>query len=1678
MKKLLKTLACSAVAALVGASAFAAAGWIGAGAIYIGEKVEEGVCNGWYYADQHGSTSWCSGPFQDADLGSLTSLTLGGQLQLWDEGYADWGSGSTAMMYYSIDGGAEQLITLNYYKYQDNNNFFQSGGDPMVATAVSLDSLDPGPHTLAIYFDDFDSRKTTPTYTATFTLLPSQTVTFNLNGGDSCPVSTLTFPIGGLYEGFEPAVWENHIFRGWWTDPTDGTRVRTNETVSAVSSLTLYAHWTAAQTVTFDANGEGAVVSQDTKMCPHGGNYSGFASATWDGHVFKGWYDDPTGGTRISSGMSVTDPDTRTLYAHWDEVQTVYFNANGEGAVVSKPSTQCSATGNYSGFASATWEGHIFRGWYDDPTGGTRVKGGMPVAGGSTRTLYAHWDAVQTVTFDANGDGATSSKPSVQCLIGGNYSGLASATWDGHVFKGWFDDPTDGERVKAGLPVTEAASRTLYAHWKESASAATAVITGFSFSPRAKAGARAVTTVTDTLDRALTGVTGTGYVSWSGKTNHSAAVYAGQSAGGNSSIQLRSNNSNSGIVTTESGGKVTKVTIDWNSNTSAANSVDIYGKDSAYSAPTDLYNASTSGTKIGSLTNGTTVLTITNGPTFIGLRSHSGAVYLNSVSIDWEVGTPDPTEPTVTLEASATNVVEGTAVTITATATNFSGGVSWAWKVNGTLDGTQTGDTYTLSSTTAAGDYEITATASYGESESATASVTVTVATPPSPSVTLSPTATNVVEGTAVTIAATAENFSGGVSWSWTVNGNPDAPSGDTFTLASTTAVGDYVIAATAAYGAESATESVTITVTEAPVTENFTLISSVSELQNGRRVILTNPDSNRALTTNIASSVFTTTNVAPVSDVISTDDESIIWTLVDDGSGNFSLYNEEAGEYAGHGGGGSSNSGQLQTNPFPHTITFSNGLFKLTATNSDSAGNKRALQYNYNNGNPRFAYYKSTQTNLNIYAAPAAVVPTVTLVASATNVEVGAEVTITATATGFSGDLEWEWSVNGTVDGTQTNTTYSLDTSSADTYVVTATATDWVDIDDASVTITVNEPASVHDVVIDTPDGHGTVEADPESALPGVTVSLSVDPDDGYILDTLTAIAYTSSEPITVTDLSFVMPNDDVWVTATFKEVMEYVQITSMNAMQDGEFVITGTGTNGQFAMKAAGTSFIQRRDTAVTIEGGSVIDAEASILWTLAKNDDGQWTIYNSATGYVGYVASGNSAGFESEASDASRWIFEESGSNDGLFQLQNVGTTSRYLKYNSGSPRFACYESGQKNLALYRKKVPRQRIDFNVNGEGASCEVDWLELDVCSLYTNFVPATWSNHIFKGWWTDAADGTRVRMGEEVTTNSTLQLYAHWQAAQTVYFEANGEGAVCSKPSTMCVSGGNYSGLASATWEGHVFKGWYDDPTAGSRVKSGMPVTGDATRTLYAHWEEVQTVYFNANGEGAIVSKDSTQCSTSGNYSGFASATWENHIFKGWYDDPTDGERVKTGMAVTGGSTRTLYAHWVAVQTVSFNANGEGAVSSKATTQCRIGGNYSGLASATWEGHVFKGWYDDPTDGERIKSGMPVTEAATRTLYAHWKESAAAAGITGFSVAHRVVAGPASRSADSSAVECSLWVLTTANCVYEIQWTDSLLGEWTVLKHWTADEDAETLVSVVPPASSIGFFRLVEIKN
>ena len=266
--------------------------------------------------------------------------------------------------------------------------------------------------------------------------------------------------------------------------------------------------------------------------------------------------------------------------------------------------------------------------------------------------------------------------------------------------------------------------------------------------------------ISDTLTRETTGVTSgsTSYTSWSGKNGASGAVYAGQSAGQYGAIQLRSKNSNSGIITTTSGGKIGKIVIEWNENTSTGNSVDVYGKSTAYSDPANLYGSS-AGTQLGTITCGSsTELTVSGDYEYVGVRSYSGAVYLDSITFVWgDAGGSGgstqvyPTEIEITGN-NAVGIGETSQLSIAYTPTNTNmTNVTWSSSNSSIAAVNSTG----LVTGVAQGSATITATAKDKDNNDITDSVTVTVSPIAVTGVSLDSNSAVVKAGKTVTLVAT-----------------------------------------------------------------------------------------------------------------------------------------------------------------------------------------------------------------------------------------------------------------------------------------------------------------------------------------------------------------------------------------------------------------------------------------------------------------------------------------------------------------------------------------------------------------------------------------------------------------------------------------------------------------------------------------------------------------------------------------------------------------------------------------------------------------------------------------------------------------------------------------------------------------------------------------------------------
>lgn len=150
--------------------------------------------------------------------------------------------------------------------------------------------------------------------------------------------------------------------------------------------------------------------------------------------------------------------------------------------------------------------------------------------------------------------------------------------------------------------------------------------------------------ISETLTRDVIGLTDsdTSYREWTNiSTGDTNAVYSGKSAGYYKnedvrSIQIRVSDSSSGIISTTSGGLLKSVSIVFDSYNYDGRTVDIYGKNTPYSAATDLYDSASQGTKLGSIIKGTNdSIDISGEYRYVGIKSNAGSAYLTSITISY-----------------------------------------------------------------------------------------------------------------------------------------------------------------------------------------------------------------------------------------------------------------------------------------------------------------------------------------------------------------------------------------------------------------------------------------------------------------------------------------------------------------------------------------------------------------------------------------------------------------------------------------------------------------------------------------------------------------------------------------------------------------------------------------------------------------------------------------------------------------------------------------------------------------------------------------------------------------------------------------------------------------------------------------------------------------------------------
>ena len=451
-------------------NAWAGASWIGKSFI---------VANGtWYNASGTGQTA---GAFHNKNLGSITSLTLGGEIQTY--GQTD-GAKNPARMHYQISGKNAAYITLYWFKYQDNNNFFHSNSNGSTSSnntfaskTIDISSLTPGDYTLSVWFEQPDGEQwdsnNSNNYVASFTIDP--VVTFKANGGTGSDYTQTVKYNTSTTLTANKFTRTGYSFNGWKTAANSGTSYADKANVTFKANTTLHAQWTPAKyTITYKDQNNATFSGSHATGYPTQHTYgtaTTLSTATKTGYTFEGWHTDQECTQRVTSLGATAYTANIPLYAKWTANEyTVTLNNQGAttAGAASVTATYGDAMPSIAGNLP-TKTGYTFGGYYTTTnSGGTQY---YNANGASARTwniaenstLYAKWTATNyTITYNTNGGNSIAQK---------TYT-IETATFDlptpkktGHTFAGWYDNEN-----LTGNKVTQVAkgstgNKTFYAAW-------------------------------------------------------------------------------------------------------------------------------------------------------------------------------------------------------------------------------------------------------------------------------------------------------------------------------------------------------------------------------------------------------------------------------------------------------------------------------------------------------------------------------------------------------------------------------------------------------------------------------------------------------------------------------------------------------------------------------------------------------------------------------------------------------------------------------------------------------------------------------------------------------------------------------------------------------------------------------------------------------------------------------------------------------------------------------------------------------------------------------------------------------------------------------------------------------------------------------------------------------------
>ncbi len=280
-----------------------------------------------------------------------------------------------------------------------------------------------------------------------------------------------------------------------------------------------------------------------------------------------------------------------------------------------------------------------------------------------------------------------------------------------------------------------------------------------------------------------------------------------------------------------------------------------------------------------------------------------------------------------------------------------------------------------------------------------------------------------------------------------------------------------------------------------------------------------------------------------------------------------------------------------------------------------------------------------------------------------------------------------------------------------------------------------------------------GTFDAATSPVLaPATTLQLA---DNGKSIVLGFEGVYTTASTITV---KFV-------ATTTYGSATGATLVTNVANLAAGDSIVIANIAANTALGPSGGT---YRTNVPVTIADNQITSLGSATILTLG-GATGAWTLSNG-TEYLYYSGSSNTLQTGTSASSGNTWNISISS---GVTTIANVTTPARVIQYDSSTPRFSCYTSGQADIAIFKISggFNYDYILGMLDGDYCTCTLD--ELDLIS--TRYAAMTAHEQDYLNSVTIVGKDSNSYTGLEAFNAAMARRAAlHAQAAKTSVFGAN----------------------------------------------------------------------------------------------------------------------------------------------------------------------------------------------------------------------------------------------------------------------------------------------------------------